>query len=111
MSDVELPQSLPLEGEYDCTDCGACCQCYPIFASEFDAAREPKIAEEGIRLDDFLRKKRVAYRLYPLPFLDACAFLKSDKLCRIYETRPDVCRAFQPGSEQCVEARRRTGIG
>ena len=97
--------------KYDCTDCGACCQCFPIFASEDDAAKEPKIQEEGIRVDNFLRKSNlVAYRIYPLPFLETCAFLKEDKLCRIYDTRPEVCRKFQPGSDQCIEARRRKGI-
>ncbi len=91
-------------------DCGACCRCFPIFASESDAEREPKIKDEGIRIDDYLRKGLIAFRLYPLPFLDTCAFLNEDKLCRIYETRPEVCRKFEPGSDQCIEARRRLGI-
>ncbi|MGB0259558.1 MAG: hypothetical protein ACPGES_12975 [Coraliomargarita sp.] len=36
--------------------------------------------------------------------------MKDDQLCKIYEDRPSVCRKFEPGSEQCIEARRRQGI-
>ena len=67
MSNVDAPQSQPSVEEYDCTDCGACCQCYPIFASEADAEREPKILEEGIRVDDFLRKRIQPVRNQLLP--------------------------------------------
>ncbi len=96
--------------EYNCLDCGACCGCYPIFASESDADREPKIKDEGILVENFLKTDRQAYRLYPLPFLKACPFLAETKLCRIYETRPEVCRKFEVGSEQCIRARARLGI-
>jgi len=97
---------------FDCENCGACCRCFPIFALESDAKREAKIREEGIRCDDFLGEKgKVGYRLHPLPFLDTCAFLGADQLCRIYETRPEVCRRFEPASDQCIEARRRVGVG
>lgn len=91
-------------------DCGACCRCFPIFAAEKDADREPKIKKEGVRVQNSLRTDRVAYQLYPLPFLVACAFLNEENLCRIYKSRPEVCRDFEPGSDQCIEARRRLGI-
>lgn len=91
-------------------DCGACCRCFPIFATEEDAGQEPKIKEEGIQVKKFSKSDRVAYQLYPLPFLEACPFLKEDKLCRVYETRPEVCRKFEPGSDQCIEARRGLGM-
>jgi Fe-S-cluster containining protein len=112
----EVPASDPTstmsqEKKYDCMDCGACCGCFPIFATEDDVVLEPQIKEKGIRVENCLRTHRVAYRMHPLPFLDACAFLKEDKLCRIYETRPEVCRKFESGSEQCIEARHRLGIG
>jgi Fe-S-cluster containining protein len=48
--------------------------------------------------------------MHPLPFLEQCAFLKEDQLCRIYATRPAVCRRFEAGSDQCKEARERFGI-
>ena len=100
------------EGMYDCENCGACCRCYPIFALASDAEREPQIREAGVRCDDFLGEEgSVAYRLFPLFRKQACVFLKDDQLCRIYETRPETCRKFEPGSEQCREARRRVGVG
>jgi len=110
MSSTESLESASPDEEYDCMDCGACCGCYPIFVSEEDAMKEPKIMAEGILEKNFLRTDRRAYRLHPLPFLKACPFLGEDKLCRIYQTRPEVCRKFEAGSEQCVEARRRLGI-
>ncbi|EDY80953.1 conserved hypothetical protein [Verrucomicrobiia bacterium DG1235] len=102
---MSLDQSL-----YDCTACGACCQCFPIFASNTDAEREPSIKSQTRKLQPHMQSADNAYRLHPLPFLNACAYLKPDRLCRIYETRPDVCRRFEAGSAQCIEARKRIGI-
>jgi hypothetical protein len=65
---------------------------------------------ETCHVEDRFQKTDRCYQLYPLPFLEACAFLKEDKLCRIYETRPDVCRRFEPGSTQCIEARERLNV-
>lgn len=98
-------------GTFDCTACGACCRCFPIFASTQDARREPKIESETRKLEAHLSTDDKAYQLYPLPFQESCAFLKEDQLCRIYRTRPAVCRRFEAGSEQCIEARERVGIG
>ena len=96
---------------YDCEDCGACCRCFPIFASEADAASEPLIQSEARALPKHLSDPDRAYQLFPLPFLKSCPFLKDDQKCRIYAKRPSVCRAFEPGSAQCKEARRRVGVG
>lgn len=30
--------------------------------------------------------------------------------CAIYEDRPETCREFEPGSERCLEVRRKVGI-
>ncbi len=97
--------------DYDCMACGACCRCFPIFASATDAQREPRIQRETRKLEDHLVTEDKAYQMYPLPFLEQCAFLKDDQLCQIYETRPAVCRRFEAGSAQCIEARQRKGIG
>lgn len=96
--------------EYDCTQCGACCRSFPIFASEADAVREPMIRQEARRLPEHLETTDKAYQLFPLPFHTRCPYLKDDELCRIYQSRPSVCRQFESGSEQCIEARRRQGI-
>ena len=95
---------------YDCENCGACCRCFPIFASKADAVREPAIRRETREVEPHLASERNAYLMYPLPFLQQCAFLKEDQLCRIYARRPAVCRRFEAGSDQCKEARIKLGI-
>ena len=95
---------------YDCENCGACCRCFPIFASEADAAREPAIWRETRKVEPHLATEHKAYQMYPLPFLQQCAFLEEDQLCRIYATRPATCRRFEAVSDLCREARIRQGI-
>lgn len=96
--------------EYLCDGCGACCRTFPVFASGPDAAREPRIAAEGRSLPAHLTTDRWTYQLFPLPFHDACCFLDGGSRCTIYPTRPDVCRAFPAGNDQCQAARARTGL-
>ncbi len=95
---------------YECDGCGACCRTFPIFASETDAQREPRIAVEGRQLSGWLATEQWTYQLFPLPFHETCCFLDGDNRCTIYATRPDVCRRFEPGSDQCQEARRECGL-
>ena len=39
-----------------------------------------------------------------------CKFLRGNNTCAIYPTRPNVCVALEPGSEQCQEAREAEGL-
>ena len=89
---------------YDYENCGAFCSCFPIFASEADAAREPAIRRETSEIEPHLATEHKAYLMHPLPFLEQCAFLKEDQLCPIYATRLAVCSRFEAGSFQCKEA-------
>jgi Fe-S-cluster containining protein len=100
-----------METGIECDGCGACCRTFSIFASEADARREPRVAAEGRRLPLSLAAEGKHFRLFPLPFLDACAFLDGEDRCTIYERRPEVCRAFAAGSEQCRLAREAHGLG
>lgn len=95
---------------YECDSCGACCGAFPIFASVEDAEREPRIARESRRLPLHLGDDRWRYQLHPLPFMEACGFLDGDKRCSIYGTRPQVCRDFAAGSDQCQNARGGVGL-
>lgn len=95
---------------FECDLCGGCCRTFPIFASESDAQREPRIAKEGKNLAEHLRTADWRIQLYPLPFHERCVFLDVDNRCEIYATHPNVCRRFEAGSEQCQEARRRLGL-
>jgi Fe-S-cluster containining protein len=94
----------------DCDKCGACCQTFPVLVSEADAVREPRVKECGLELPEFLKRPGWDFKLHPLPFLEGCCFLGENKLCTVYETRPDVCRKFEAGTEECAEARARVGL-
>lgn len=89
-----------------CQGCGACCaysRDWPRFTTEDDADidRLPLalIAEDGcgMRWDG-----------------DRCAALSGEvglwTACTVYEDRPEVCRACQPGDDACAMARRRYGL-
>lgn len=56
---------------YDCENCGAFCRCFPIFASEADAAREPAIRRETSKIEPHLATEHKAYLMHPLPFFAA----------------------------------------
>jgi Fe-S-cluster containining protein len=95
---------------FDCNGCGACCRTFPIFAAAADAANEPRVAAEGRTLPGHLATERWTYQLYPLPFHETCCFLDAGARCTIYPTRPDVCREFAAGGDQCQTARARVGL-
>jgi Fe-S-cluster containining protein len=98
------------QSHFACDGCGACCRTFPIFASAADAARQPRIAVEGRALAEHLATDRWTYQLFPLPFHETCCFLDGDSRCTIYPTRPEVCRAFPAGGDQCQAARGRVGL-
>ena len=98
---VGLPQQ-----ESPCQTCGACCSFardWPRFTTEdeSDLARIPAalIAGDGsgMRCDS-----------------DRCSALSGEvgvsTACSIYELRPIVCRACEPGDEACAMARQRFGL-
>jgi Fe-S-cluster containining protein len=95
---------------HECDQCGACCRTFPIFASAADAVREPRIAVETRELPEHLATPVWRFQLFQLPFHKACVFLDGQNRCDIYRTRPDGCRVFEPGSDQCQQARRRHGL-
>ena len=99
-----------MDDGYECDGCGACCRTFPIFASGADALREPRIDVEAIRLPGHLATSEWSFQLFPLPFLESCGFLDPQCRCTIYASRPDVCRSFTAGDEQCQEARSRQGL-
>lgn len=87
-----------------CQSCGACCAFdadWPRFTLEDDAAiaRIPAkfAAKSGMRC--------VGNR---------CSALRGEigksTACSIYDVRPDVCRACEPGDEECNMARRHYGM-
>lgn len=94
----------------ECDCCGACCQTFPVLVSADDAKREPRILNETVELPEWQRTTSWKYQLHPLPFHQGCCFLQENCQCSVYSTRPDVCRAFLAGSDECSEARKRVGL-
>jgi hypothetical protein len=98
---------------YDCQKCGACCATFDV---PLDAEDEPRMRAAGL-LDAltfpyerpawsvrFLKRDATSGRCLALVGpLGACA-------CTIYPCRPNLCRALEPGSEHCHEARRKHGF-
>ena len=89
-----------------CRACGACCAYsaeWPRFSLESDAAlaRIPEAlvapSRGGMRCEG-----------------DRCAALEGEvgveTRCTIYDDRPDVCRACEPGDDACIIARSRYGL-
>jgi uncharacterized protein len=92
--------------EAGCQSCGACCAYsreWPRFSLEDDAALA-LIPPAYVDNDD-ARMRCVG---------DRCAALTGEigvaTSCAVYDVRPDVCRACEPGDDACVMARRWFGI-
>jgi len=89
-----------------CRQCGACCRGLILEVEVEDAIREPLIAEKArpFKEDDgeiygYCLNNREGQNGF------GCFFLVGDK-CSIHATRPDLCRYFQPDSQQCKDARK-----
>lgn len=89
-----------------CKQCGACCRYWIIEADWLDAIREPRLLGADCTHAVSWPKCIVLAAGQNFP----CRFLGSDNRCTIYPTRPNVCVGFEPGGEQCLEARRALGI-
>jgi len=103
---VAGPTIIAVQDASPCRSCGACCSYdrhWPRFTLEDDAAlaRIPVkfVAADGSGM------RCVGNR---------CSALLGEigvaATCSIYELRPDVCRACQPGDEECNMARRHYGM-
>lgn len=109
----------------DCKACGACC-----IGGDEGQGWADCTAEDVMRMTRQVRARLVPIRSgggwsftdrwYATPTVmnksgDAsCAFLRGVPgkrvSCRIYETRPDVCREFKPGSAGCRAMRKQIGL-
>lgn len=103
----------PIARTLDCQLCGACCAApwdKPYYVG-LTAAEERGFQRRGlgsyVSADAHsLRTKRASASAL------VCACLKGNpggKVgCMVYSVRPRACRIFEPGSEDCLEARRET---
>jgi len=97
----------------DCNDCGLCCSqlVYPPFYGPDDpsfAALErdrPDLAEQ-LAIDREDRHRRFQAGDMTADWGVPCSWLDpATKLCRNYDHRPDICRDFELGGEDCLRIR------
>jgi Fe-S-cluster containining protein len=111
-------ESLPDAGGQDCVKCGRCCHHPPetvhMLMSDDARVLSHRAGVEILRTLTVLDPRPPGWR-----FLrnagERCAALATTSdgryPCRIYEVRPDDCRAFEPGSAACLEARKLGRLG
>lgn len=90
-----------------CTVCGACCRGVGIELHKADLIREPQLLQYATSWTDIPLTKRGGFR--PASHViqthgHDCPFL-ADNHCRIYKTRPDICRNLPPSYLVCQMAR------
>lgn len=110
----------------DCRACGACC----IGGLDTGQGWADCNADDVKRMSPVVRDQLVPIRQRGMAWNDrtaatptvmteafggVCKFLRGTPgkrvSCRIYATRPNVCKSFQPGSRGCLDARRELELG
>lgn len=85
-----------------CDRCGACCEEFflpaaHVFATDSDHGR-------WLRLHANIARETWGEEMR---FECKCTALTAEGKCGIYNERPEMCREFEPGSNDCVETVRR----
>jgi Fe-S-cluster containining protein len=94
--------------QYDCLACGACC----FGPEEYVAVTALDLHRMSARTQGRVVVKR-RERMFLKMVHGRCASLHARQghfSCRIYAERPAPCRIVEPGSRECLDARRRRGI-
>ena len=107
-----------------CRSCGACC----VGGYDDGAGYATVTPRDLVRMSRHVRRQLVtidhgAFADAPSmatpvemteEFGGICEFLRGTPgrrcSCRIYESRPEVCRSYAPGGESCLRARRELGL-
>jgi uncharacterized protein len=111
-----------LSEEYDCMSCGACCfgkrdyvQVFAHDAARLGAARIAEFVAPAVGDIPASVGRAAEPRRFMKMVGGRCAALGGDALhrfsCSVYEDRPTLCRALEPGGAACLEARARVGLG
>ncbi len=84
-----------------CDGCGMCCYIQrvpPYMETELDALPR-ELLKEWMRVSEGVAEGTEG----------PCVWLNGEKKCSHYEERPEVCRQFEMGGEECREVRERLG--
>ena len=107
--------------KYDCTTCGACCygkrdyvQVFPHDAARLGAARTAELVAPAVgEIEASVGRASEPKRFMKMTH-GHCIALRTDVpnqfLCTVYEDRPELCRALEPGSAPCLDARARMKV-
>ncbi|MFO0748030.1 MAG: YkgJ family cysteine cluster protein [Myxococcota bacterium] len=118
--DAPRPAALGPAPKLDCTRCGACCCNTDTNRAEgFIDYVEVLPGDVLRRRPDLMGKlavRNVARQIHLRLTPDGRCVALEGKLgqsvhCSIYDVRPTVCRRVQPGTEECLNARRERGVG
>lgn len=75
--------------------CGACCEEFAVPMGQIKTDEDAWLAHHGTVRDGWLY------------FECPCKKLTPEGQCSIYETRPNMCRTYPPGSPECLDVVRR----
>jgi len=93
----------------DCQSCGACC----YGPEEYVAVTETDLCRMSAQSQSRYVVRRGG-RVFMKMVGGRCAALHARQghfSCRVYGMRPKVCHVVEAGSRECLDARRRRGIG
>lgn len=105
----------------DCRGCGACCVGGYDDGCGFASVLKPDLDRMSSHIRNKLNARSVGGEVYfatPSSFTEefgaSCSFLRGTPgrrvSCGIYDSRPDVCRKYIPGSRLCKAARAELGL-
>ena len=111
---------MPETEKYDCISCGACCygqrdyvQVFAHDAARLGAARTAELVAPSVGESAASVGRAAEPRRFMKMSHGCCAALRTGDhrfSCTVYDDRPTLCRALQPGSAPCLEARARRGV-
>jgi Fe-S-cluster containining protein len=98
---------------FDCRSCGACCHARDgtLLVSPVDLVRWKRTGRSDVL--EKLTDGHFGQKAFGMSERGACVHLGlpgAEYDCSIYETRAVVCRAFEVGNPQCLEARKERGL-
>lgn len=112
---LDAPPSTPPRVEvFDCLACGACCHAREgtLLVSPKDLLRWKRSGRDDILTQ--LTPGHFGQSAFAMSSRGACVHLGTPEggafACGIYATRAVVCRDFDVGNPQCLEARRERGL-
>jgi Fe-S-cluster containining protein len=108
-NNIVTPAGTPVP---DCMTCGACCAVMPCVGVPPNLDLDPELywditteANGGeIVVDRYLRRSGETL------ICSALDFTETSVACSIYESRPQMCRDFEAGSDRCHALRRAVGL-